>query len=56
MVADTTGCLNVVCSGTSMVTSNLGKTYSATKNDLWNTWSSTVTTMFQSPSTGDSDN
>lgn len=56
MVADTMDCLYVVCWGTSIVTSNLGKTYSATKNDLWNTWSSTLTTMFQSPSTGDSDN
>lgn len=56
MVADTTDCLKVECSGTSMVTSNLGKTYSATRNDLWNTWSSTLTVMFQSPSTGDLDN
>lgn len=50
-----TDCLKVECSGTSMVTSNLGKTYSATKNDLWKIWSNTVTVMFQSPSTGDSD-
>lgn len=50
-----TACLKVKCSGTSMVTSNLGKTYSATKKALWKTWSSTVTVMFQSPSTGDSD-
>lgn len=56
IVADMTDCLKVECSGTSIVTSNLGSMYSATKNVLWNTWSSTVTVTFQSPSTGDSDN
>ena len=48
--------LKVACFGESIITSNLGKTYSATWNVFENTWSTTLTTIFQSPKTGYSDN
>ena len=45
--------LNEAWSGTSTVTSNFGRTYSATWKVLGKTWSRTVTVMVHSPRTGD---